>query len=501
MAESSDIKGATPLMVQGTCSGAGKSLLVAGLCRILSDMGVRVAPFKSQNMALNSFVTEGGSEIGRAQALQAEAARIKPVADINPILLKASGDAGCQVIVNGKVHSNMTARQYYGFKDEAWEAVASAYDRLSAGYEVVVIEGAGSPAEINLMEDEIVNMRVARYAQSPVLLVGDIDRGGVFASFYGTMGLLDGDARHIKGFVVNKFRGDIEILNPALEMIREKTGVPVVGVIPYVRGLGLDEEDAVPFARHRPEGRAATLKIVVVGIPYISNFTDFDPFCLEPDVELLYSASPADIENADILILPGSKNTVKDLLYLRGAGLEESIKRAAEKGIHVIGICGGYQMLGIRISDPLHVEGRTDEVEGIGLLDVETEIRGAKVTSQTEGEADMFGFKGRLRGYEIHMGETTGDIGLLMLHRLSGGATMRDGSRRGNVWGTYLHGIFDNDGFRLCLLNTLRKKKGLPLSESMVNYAEVKDANIDRWTAIVKKHLDMDFVKRLLNGV
>jgi adenosylcobyric acid synthase len=318
------------LMIQGTCSGAGKSLLVAGLLRILSDMGIKAAPYKSQNMALNSFVTEDGSEIGRAQALQAEAARMKPIPEINPILLKALGDKGCQVIVNGSVHANMSAKQYYAFKDEAWLAASGAYDRLKEKYEAVVIEGAGSPAEINLIKEEIVNMRVARYAGSPVLLVGDIDRGGVFASFYGTVGLLDGDAEYIKAFVINKFRGDKDILNPGLESIRQKTGIPVVGVVPWVRDLGLDEEDGMSNHHFISISKGPALRVVVVRLPYISNFTDFDPFRLEPDVELLYSTNPDDLENADLLIVPGSKNTVKDLMYLREAGIDLSIKRAAE---------------------------------------------------------------------------------------------------------------------------------------------------------------------------
>lgn len=488
------------LMVQGTCSGAGKSLLVAGLCRVLSDMGVRVAPFKSQNMALNSFVTRDGGEIGRAQALQAEAARTEPSVDINPVLLKATGEAGCQVIVNGRVHSNMTAKAYYSFKDEAWRAVSEAYARLSERYEAIVIEGAGSPAEINLMEQEIVNMRVARHADCPVLLVGDIDRGGVFASFYGTLGLLDGDARRIRGFVVNKFRGDLDILAPALSMIKDKTGVPVAGVIPYVRDLGLDEEDAIPHARHRPAGAGPTLRVVVVGLQYISNFTDFDPLKMEPDVELIFSTNPWDIENADLLIVPGSKNTVRDLLHLRSSGTEESIRRAAAKGVPVVGICGGYQMLGRAISDPLGVESGEGMVPGMGLLDVETELLGEKTTSQSDLEVDLLGFRGRARGYEIHMGRTTGDVGLFTLRRLGTGEAVPDGSMKGNVWGTYLHGLFDTDGFRLRLLNALRRKRGLPEADSTVSYAEVKDKNIDRWAGLLRESLDMDYLGRLLWG-
>jgi adenosylcobyric acid synthase len=488
------------LMIQGTCSGAGKSLLVAGLLRILSDMGINAAPFKSQNMALNSFVTEDGSEIGRAQALQAEAARMKPIPEINPILLKALGDKGCQVIVNGRVHANMSAKEYYAFKDEAWLAASGAYDRLKEKCEAVVIEGAGSPAEINLIKEEIVNMRVARYSNSPVLLVGDIDRGGVFASFYGTVGLLDGDAEYIKAFVINKFRGDKDILSPGLKSIEQKTGIPVVGVVPWVRDLGLDEEDGMSIHHFASSSMGPSLRIVVVRLPYISNFTDFDSFRLEPDVELIYSTNPDDIENADLLIVPGSKNTVKDLMYLREAGIDLSIKRAAEKGVQVAGICGGYQMLGKKIIDPFRVESQMEEVDGMGLLDVVTELKGEKTTTQSEAETSMFGLGCKLRGYEIHMGETLGDTGLFKLNRLASGEAVDDGSMKGNVWGTYLHGLFDNDGFRLALLNALRKRKGLELYDSTVDYSKARDDSMNRWAALLRESIDMDFVMGLIRG-
>ncbi len=488
---------ADALMVQGTCSGAGKSLLVAGLARIFSDMGVRVAPFKSQNMALNSFVTAEGGEIGRAQALQAEAARVEPTPEMNPVLLKAAGSNGCQVILNGRVHSNMSAREYYAFRDEAWRAVEAAWERLSGSYDVVLIEGAGSPAEINLAEEEIVNMRVARHTGAPVLLVGDIDRGGVFASFHGTVGLLGDDARYIKGFIVNKFRGDGGILAPGLELISKKTGVPVVGVLPYIEDIGLEEEDGMSVKDHRPSSGGESLRVVVVRLRHISNFTDFDPFRHEPDVELIYSTNRSDIENADLLVVPGSKNTPQDLLALRAQGVEESIKRAARKGVRVAGICGGFQMLGRRIADPLHIEGDSDEVECMGLLDIETEIKGAKVTSQTEAETGLFGFSGRLRGYEIHMGRSTGDIGLFTLRRLVDNKTVLDGSAKDNVWGTYLHGVFENDGFRTALLNDIRRQKGMPPQEP-VNYREIKDGNLDRWASVLRENLDMEFIMGLL---
>ncbi|MDO8282509.1 MAG: cobyric acid synthase, partial [Thermodesulfovibrionia bacterium] len=314
---------AKALMIQGTGSGAGKSVIVAGLCRIFRDMGIKVAPFKAQNMALNSFITKEGGEIGRAQAFQAEAAGIEPCNDINPVLLKASSNSGCQVILNGKVFANMRADEYYGIKEKAWASVTAAYDRLSAEYDLIVIEGAGSPAEINLREAEIVNMSIARYADAPVVLVGDIDKGGVFAAFYGTVELLKDmtphiptlsrggeggvscDADFIKAFIVNKFRGDIEILRPGLEMIEDKTGKPVIGVLDYQGDLGLHEEDAIPIERIIPrymKNHLKPLKIIVLGLRYISNFTDFDPFMYEEDVELQYSLDEADIRSADLII-------------------------------------------------------------------------------------------------------------------------------------------------------------------------------------------------------
>lgn len=510
---------AKSLMIQGTGSGVGKSLIVSGLCRIFSDMGIRVAPFKAQNMALNSFITRDGGEIGRAQALQAEAARVEPSVDMNPILLKATGEAGCQVILNGKVHSNMRADEYYGFKKEAWDAVTRAYERLSRKYELIVIEGAGSPAEINLSKDEVVNMRVARHANAPVILVGDIDKGGVFASFYGTVGLLDGDADYIKAFIINKFRGDINILNPGLDMIYEKTGRPVLGVIPYLGDMGLHEEDGIPLERIglKTRGtRGPKIKIVVLRLRYISNFTDFDPFMYEPDVELVYSLWEGDIENADVIIIPGSKNTVKDLLFLREHGIDKSIKRAVGKGVPLIGVCGGYQMLGKKIYDPHEMESGHRETEGLGLLDIETTLEEVKTTCQVEAEiisekweigTEKLRNNNRslllptLKGYEIHMGMTTGDIGLFRLNRLdSSNANVFDGSQKGNVWGTYIHGIFDNDVFRRNLINSLRLKKGLMPLEEAIDYTKMRDESLDRWARIIKDSIDMKSIGGLING-
>jgi adenosylcobyric acid synthase len=516
---------AKALMIQGTGSGAGKSLIAAALCRIFSNKGIDVAPFKAQNMALNSFITLDGGEIGRAQALQAEASRTAATVDMNPVLLKASGEAGSQVIIHGKVVKMMKAKEYYAFKKEAWTAVRASYDRLSKKHDLIIMEGAGSPAEINLMDVDIVNMSAAKYAKAPVLLVGDIDKGGVFASIYGTVRLLGRDSRQIRGFIINKFRGDLEILRPGLEMIKEITGKPVAGVLPYFSDLGLPEEDGLSLGHGTRTGVHGTgeIKVVVVRLKYISNFTDFDPLSSEPDAELVYSKNPADIENADLVIIPGSKNTVKDLLFLRESRLDESIKRAFAKGVQITGICGGYRCSAEDIR-PSRVESPHREVEGLGLLNIETFFENEKITCQVEAEiiqcemsgitqgvpgvcscavipacresffeegsrtslpayggAEVYlpaaapgatrGDQGRndkqdsassglvsrsnnpypetIRGYEIHMGASRGDIGLFRIRRFPGNSApldqdsklLLDGSRHRNCWGTYLHGI------------------------------------------------------------
>jgi adenosylcobyric acid synthase len=507
---------AKALMIQGTGSGVGKSLIVAGLCRIFRDRGVNVAPFKAQNMALNSFITKEGGEIGRAQAFQAEAARIEPTTDMNPILLKATSEAACQVIVNGKVHAAMEAQEYYAFKNVAWPAVTQAYERLSKMHDLIIIEGAGSPAEINLSDDEVVNMSVARHTKAPVILVGDIDKGGVFASLYGTIALLDGDSDYIKAFIINKFRGDLNILRPGLDMIREKTNRPVLGVIPYRGDLGLHEEDGIPLERLRRTRAERPIRIVVLALRYISNFTDFDPFQYEPDVDIIYSLRSSDIENADLVIIPGSKNTVRDLLFLREQGIEESVKRAAGKGVPIIGVCGGYQILGTKLLDPYGVESSRREVDGMGLLDVETEFDRTKTTCQVEAEVmpnAEFGMRNAewknkelLKGYEIHMGKTTGDVGLFQIRRLSSHSAFRiphsefvpDGSSKENVWGTYIHGIFDNDYFRRDLINMIRVKRGYGPLETVTDYDGEREKALDRWAGIIREHIDLKFIDALI---
>ncbi len=546
---------AKALMIQGTGSGVGKSLVVTALCRIFKDMGVDVAPFKAQNMALNAYVTREGGEIGVAQALQAFAAGIEPEIDMNPILLKPSGESGVQIVIHGKAYKTMKARGYYGLKHRANNAVRSSFKRLSKSHALIIIEGAGSPAEINLMKDDIVNMAMARYANAPVLLVGDIDKGGVFASFYGTVELLKDstnrtvhhtkagetlcvplirgrlrDADYIKAFIVNKFRGDLDLLKPGLKMIEDKTNRPVIGVIPYMNNIGLPEEDGAymeeiqnsKFKTQNSEleiqnsklkiqnsgsGNQDPIKIVVVKLPYISNFTDFDPFYYEPDVELFYSNNPLDIEHADIVMIPGTKNTVDALLFLKQTGLHESIKRAYAKGTQVIGICGGYQILGKRLHNPYGVEGRIKTLDGIGILPIKTVFQKEKITAQVEAgivPGAGFGFQGfediRLKGYEIHHGISTGDIGVFRLRRVPNikGFDTLDGSKNKNCFGTYLHGIFDNDEFRRAILNNIRIKKGLKPLKHTFRYAQAKDRAIDRFADSVKQHLDVEYIKRLI---
>ncbi|MBI5664498.1 MAG: cobyric acid synthase [Nitrospirae bacterium] len=513
---------AKAIMIQGTGSGAGKSAIVAGLCRIFRDMGIKVAPFKSQNMALNSFITKEGGEIGRAQAFQAEAAGLEPCNDMNPVLLKATGEAGCQVILNGKVHATMKAHEYYAIKDKVWQEITTAYDRLSKEYDLIIIEGAGSPAEINLQEEEVVNMRVARYADAPVILVGDIDRGGVFAQFYGTVELLKNpplekgdiggfcDADYIKAFIVNKFRGDINILRPGLRMIEDKTGKPVIGTLYYQNHMGLDEEDGLSIEKSARFNQAGhkDLRIVVLRLKYISNFTDFAPFLYEPDVDIRYSLWEEDISSADLIIVPGSKNTVSDLMLLRESGIEDCVKAAVRKGTALIGVCGGYQMIGKKIFDPHNVESSMREVEGMGFLDTVTTFDRTKTTCQVKAVmssgSGVKSDKNILKGYEIHMGNTTGDVGLFSLKRFSKNSAPQpptpnplfDGSVKGNVWGTYIHGIFDNDEFRTSVINSLRGRKGLPPRKVEVDYQSKREEAINRWADTLQNSIDICFILR-----
>ena len=492
-------------MVQGTASSVGKSIIVAALCRIFRQDGRRVAPFKAQNMALNSFITAAGGEIGRAQAVQAEAAGIAPTVDMNPVLLKPTSDSGCQVIVLGKVARDISARDYYQYTPSLLETVTAALGRLRSEYDIVVIEGAGSPAEINLKDREIVNMRLARAAGAPVLLVGDIDRGGVFASLVGTLELLDDEEREmVRGFIINKFRGDVSLLQPALDFLEARTGKPVLGVVPYFRDIRIAQEDSV-YLDERPPAASGELEIAVIRLPHISNYDDFDPF-EEEGAAVSYVNQRCDLGDPHLIIIPGTKSTAADLAYLRSSGLAESILAKARAGTPVVGICGGYQMLGEKILDPQGVESPHHETAGLGLLPVVTEFAPEKSTRQVRATvmADLGLLAGaaglEVGGYEIHMGQTRVASGAPAFHVCAtpeGPADYADGvlDSRGMVMGTYLHGLFYNDAFRQAFLNNLRRLYGLAES----NGATVsRDRDYDKLADLVRGSLDMPQVYRIL---
>ncbi len=495
---------AKPIMFQGTGSSVGKSLLVTALCRILKEDGFKVAPFKSQNMALNSFVTKGGGEIGRAQATQAESAGIEPTVDMNPILLKPTSDKGSQVIIHGRVFDNMSASEYHAFKKEAVGFVLESYKRLSGEYDVIVIEGAGSPAEINLRDNDIANMGLAELIDSPVFLIGDIDRGGVFASLVGTMELLSNSEQdRVKGFIINKFRGDKNLLKTGLEFLESRTNKPVLGVAPYIKDILLPEEDGVVL-EGKDQGswvKDKQINIGVVKLPRISNFTDLDAFKHEPDVGVRYVSEPDELNSADAVIIPGSKNTIDDLCYLWDKGIAEAIIEYAKRGGVVVGICGGYQMLGLKISDPYKIETDKGEAEGLGLLPVETVLEKDKVTVQAEAVSLMDGM--RVSGYEIHMGRT-GAVNKInpafkIVKRGKERVNTEDGavSIDGRVFGTYIHGLFDSDEFRQSFINRLRVKKGFSPSYSKSRHSEAKEMAFDRLATIVRESLDIERIYEL----
>ena len=478
---------AKPLMIQGTMSNAGKSLLCAALCRIFLQDGYRVAPFKSQNMALNSFITDEGLEMGRAQVVQAEAAGIKPSVLMNPVLLKPTTDVGSQVIVNGEVLGNMPASDYFKYKKRLIPDIMKAYDTLAEQYDIIVIEGAGSPAEINLKSDDIVNMGMAKMVNAPVLLVGDIDRGGVFAQLYGTVELLEPDERNmVKATIINKFRGDVSILDPGLDMLYDLVKVPCAGVVPYVY-LDIDDEDSLSerlFAGERKE-----IDIAVVQLPRISNFTDFSPFSRFAGISLRYVKTVFELGSPDMIIIPGTKSTISDLKWMRQTGLEAEILKQASRGTPVFGICGGLQMLGRTISDPYGTEGG-GEIAGMGLLDIDTVFASAKTRTQTEGVFPQIGgiFSGltglKYRGYEIHMGQS-GDSSAVL--------------RNGNVYGSYIHGIFDENGIAEAIARALYKERDLEFSEdNTFDIHAYKETQYDKLAETVREALDMDLIYRIL---
>ncbi|MDR0881174.1 MAG: cobyric acid synthase [Candidatus Adiutrix sp.] len=490
---------AKTLMVVGTASSVGKSLLVTALCRIFKRRGLAVAPFKSQNMSLNSFVTPEGHEMGRAQVAQAEAAGLSPSALMNPILLKPTGDSKSQVIVGGRVHGQMSATEYYDYKENLRPQVQAAFQALAAQYELIIIEGAGSPAEINLMQGDFVNMGLAAMVQAPVILVGDIDRGGVFASLYGTVKLLPpADQTRVKGLVINKFRGDLQILKPGLLQIESLLSIPVLGVIPHAK-FALDEEDSLTdrLTAARAASGPGAIQIAVLRLPRLSNFTDFAVFDSLPGVALSYVEDRAGLEAADLIIIPGSKNTLEDMLYLEESGLAGCLRGLAAEGRAICGICGGFQMLGRRIHDPYGVESDLPSIDGLGLLEVETSLARTKRTIQTSltlghHPGVLAGAGGRrLTGYEIHLGETTaGPTARPLADGPDGPAGAVNPA--GNVFGSYLHGFFDQLDFTRQLLNNLGRGRGLPESRPEplpASYHELKEREYDRLADLVEASL------------
>lgn len=498
-------KMARPLMIQGTGSHVGKSVLTGALLRVLVDAGLKVAPFKAQNMALNSHVTSTGGEIGRAQAFQAECARVSATVDMNPILLKPTGDSLSQVIIQGRVHGVMSALQYHAFKKEARRFVLDSYSRLASIYDCIVIEGAGSPAEVNLRDNDIANMGVAELADSPVVLVGDIDRGGVFASIVGTMELLTGSERErVKGFVINKFRGSFDLLKPGLDFLEGRAGRPVLGVVPYFDSRDLPEEDGVALQGKGKAAGEADVRIAVIRLPRISNFTDFDPL-KSPGTAVEFIDDPKGLDGACLAIIPGTKNTLGDLKWMKERGFDRALKRFRDNGGYVAGICGGFQMLGTVVEDPYGVESDLKSIEGLGLLGTKTVMTREKATFQVN--ATVKGPGGAafdVRGYEIHMGRTTGSAAPFskITGRNGEAAGIDDGgvSSDARVWGTYIHGIFDNDGFRESMIEGLRREKGASTGAASTwgPFAGRRDEAIGRLAAIVRESLRMDEIMRII---
>lgn len=501
---------AKTIMLQGTSSHVGKSILTTALCRIFLQDKFKVVPFKAQNMALNSYVTEMGEEMGRAQVAQAEAAGLSPMVEMNPVLLKPTGNSCSQVIIMGKPIGNMSAKEYHtGYSLKALDVIKNCLDKLSNEFDVIVIEGAGSPAEVNLKANDIVNMRIAKLLSAPVFLIADIDRGGALASVVGTLELLEPEERElVKGIIINKFRGDITLLQPALDFLESKTGKPVIGVIPHLDNLGIDDEDSVSLDDKKQLAQKE-IEIAVIRTPKISNFTDFDALSNEEDVYLRYVNAGEDIGNPDLVIIPGSKNTTEDLLYLRERGYEKEIQVLVSKGTPLVGICGGYQMLGTDIFDPHHTESGIDTIKGLGFLNIKTTFAEEKLTHQVTLHCVNHSFLGldisceSMTGYEIHMGRT--DISKDCTHaffidsRSGESVHSADGVIRedGLVMGTYIHGIFDNDVYRRSIINAIRKRKGLSTIDTIVSNQKRKEDSYNRLAQTVRESLKMDLVYKI----
>ena len=494
-------------MVQGTASHVGKSILVAALCRIFRQDGFRVAPFKAQNMSNNSYVTRDGGEIGRAQAVQAEAAGVEAIVEMNPVLLKPEADHISQVVLMGRPLLSARTKDYFGLKSQLWDSVSSSLDYLRGEYDLVIAEGAGSPAEINLKATEIVNMRVARYANAPVLLCGDIDRGGVFAAIVGTLELLEPEERDIvKGFVINKFRGDIDLLTDGLTWLEERTGIPVVGVVHHYRDIHIPEEDSVALDLAAPVSADPVLDIAVVQVPHISNFDDFDTLAREPGVSLRYVDSADRLGKPDMVILPGTKTTIPDLAWMNRQGITEAVRRLHRDGAAVVGICGGFQMLGTRVYDPDKIESSDTEMEGLGLLPITTVFAGSKETHRIKGRVELdagllTGARGaEITGYEIHMGRTTGEgarAPFIVNDRSDVPVTAETAQEgllddSGRVLGTYIHGLFHNGGLRRAVLQNLARAKGVSLPPPAQDAA--MDGEYDKLADWVRSALNMDLV-------
>ena len=496
------------VMVQGTSSHAGKSILATALCRIFAQDGYEVAPFKAQNMSLNSYVTPDGGEIGRSQAVQAAAAMVEPQVEMNPVLLKPEAEARSQVVVMGRPHARKLARQYYELKQQLWPTITSALDTLRREFDIVVIEGAGSPVEINLKQHDIVNMRVARYADSPVLLVGDIDRGGVFAQIVGTMVLLDPEERAlVSGHVINKFRGDPSLLTSGLHFLEEHTGTPAIGVLPYYFNIHVPEEDSLGLAAGSLSDADTLVDVAVMRLPHIANFDDFDPLRHEPGVRVRFVRAVEEFGDPDLVVIPGSKTTVDDLDWLRSQGLAERIVGARASGTPVIGICAGFQMLGRELRDPDGVESSLPVTAGLGLLPTSTTFHAEKVTHQVsarvrQGRGMLDGCEGAaLSGYEIHMGVSAEEspASPFAIESRSGDATQSlDGALDddGLTLGTYMHGMFHNRELRRSVLQYVTRRNGVALPQA---HEDVDlNAEFDKLAALVREHLDMDHIRRAM---
>ena len=502
------------IMLLGTGSNVGKSIIAAGLCRVFYQDGYSVAPFKSQNMALNSYITKDGKEMGRAQVVQAEAANIEPEAFMNPILLKPTTDRKSQVIVNGKVYKNMDAREYFAYKHNLKKDIMAAYNHIRENFDICVLEGAGSPAEINLKEDDIVNTGMAEMADSPVLLVADIDRGGVFAAIYGTVMLLEENERkRIKGVIINKFRGDKSLLTSGIEMIEKLTDIPVLGVVPFVP-LGIEEEDSLGIDKYN-EKKEGKIRISVIKLKHISNFTDIDALSHYNDVSLKYVTKSSELGNEDIIIIPGSKNTVEDMKDLIEKNIGREIVRIAKKGTPVFGICGGFQMMGQKIMDPEKIESDLKEISGLGLLDIETVMKSDKTTTQYKNivknvSGILSGTEGmEIKGYEIHQGysypvnekneENNNSENILKNDTacLFGDENLK-GTVKDNVAGTYIHGIFDNSEFTSHFLNEVRKLKGLDRIDENFSYSDYKNREYDKLAEVLRENIDIKKIYEIM---